>query len=654
MFNMRKKAVRDDLPLYLFFEGTNSEAYRYFGAHFSPDGSQVTFRVWAPHAQAVSVVGDFNGWQPEALPMQRLEDTPVWEVTAGGLAEYDAYKFCITAPSGECLYKADPYAFHGETPPGTASKLYRLEGYAWSDSSWMNQRGEVPSVERPMNIYEVHLGSWRRGEDGGYLSYRQLAEQLIPYAKEMGYTHLELLPVMEHPYDGSWGYQVTSYYAPTSRYGPPKDFMYFVDRAHQAGLGVIMDWVPSHFPKDAHGLYEFDGAPCYEYEDPLKQEHKQWGTRVFDFGRGEVRSFLISNADFWLEYYHIDGIRVDAVASMLYLDYDRKAWEWRPNKNGGRENLEAVEFLQRLNRLVLSRHPDALMIAEESTAWPMVTKPDYVGGLGFHYKWNMGWMNDILAYFSLDPVYRGYHQDKLTFGMFYAFSENFILPLSHDEVVHGKGSLIEKMPGRYEQKFAGLRSLLAFMMAHPGKKLLFMGGEFAQFIEWNENQQLDWMLLEYDAHRQMQQFTRALNRVYLKTPAFWQVDDSWEGFQWIAHDDSDHNVIAFYRTDEKNGRVVVVCNFSALRLEHYRVGVPEAETYRLLFSTDEARFGGSGTLDKFRRKPNRKEKMHGFDESLELELPPLSVSYFVPVKSRTVPTAKKRASAGKTAKKEKK
>ncbi len=624
---MKKPKIQEeynDFPLYVFHRGRNYRAQEFFGAHKAEDGVYV-FRVWAPHAAGVSVTGDFNNWDEAAAPMYRLNDAGAWECRIENVNCYDAYKFLIYTQDGKKLYKADPYAVHAETRPGTASKIYE-SSYKWRDGAWLAKRAETRIYSAPVNIYETHIGSWKLHEDGNTLSYRDLAAELVKYVKDMGYTHIELLPVAEHPFDGSWGYQVTGYFAVTSRYGTPDDFKFFVDACHKAGIGVIIDWVPAHFPKDAHGLADFDGAPCYEYADRKKGEHLQWGTKVFDFGRNEVKSFLISNALFWFNEYHIDGLRVDAVASMLYLDYGREQGQWIPNANGGNENLEAVAFLKDLNEAVFKEHGDIMMLAEESTSWPLVSKPVYMGGLGFNFKWNMGWMNDILRYFSLDGIYKKYNHDLITFSFFYAFSENFVLPISHDEVVHGKCSLINKMPGDYNEKFAGVRAFLGYMYAHPGKKLLFMGTEFGQFIEWDYKKGLDWLLLDYDMHRLLKSYTRDLNRFYKKNAPLWQIDYTWEGFNWIVSDDNINSVIAFTRTDESGEKIVAVCNFTPVKREFYKIGVPESGTYEIIFNSDSAKYGGAGEKIKKTNK-TKKGEMHGYADYLELTLPPMTTIY---------------------------
>lgn len=622
-----KKHSENDVPLYLFHEGSNSNAYEYFGSH-RKNKNTVVFRVWAPDAKNVSVTGDFNDWSETENPMKPLKNSGgVWEAEIKNIKPYDMYKYCITAADGRTLMKCDPYGFHMETRPGTATKYYEIDDcYEWHDEKWVEGRNGKNIYESPVNIYEIHAGSWKQYDDGNFYSYRALADSLVPYVKKMGYTHIEFMPLTEYPFDGSWGYQVTGYFAATSRYGEPKDLMYLVDKCHENGIGVILDWVPAHFPKDANGLYEFDGGPLYEYSDPRKGEHYGWGTRVFDFGKNEVRSFLMSSASFWLKKYHLDGIRIDAVASMLYLDYDRKDGEWVPNKNGGNENLEAVEFLQKLNENIFRDFPYAMMIAEESTSWPMVTKPVFSGGLGFNFKWNMGWMNDILRYFSLDGFFRKYNHDCITFSMFYAFSENFVLPISHDEVVHGKKSLIDKMPGSYDEKFAGVRAFLGYMMAHPGKKLMFMGQEFGQFIEWNYEKGLDWLLLDYPKHRALQNYFKKINEFYKANPAFWQIDYSWEGFSWISSDDKDNSVIAFRRIDEKGKEIIVVCNFTNVERCDYRIGIPKKGAYKIAFNSDDVEFGGEGKGNKGKLK-TESINMHGFEQSISLDLPPMSAIY---------------------------
>lgn len=631
---MRLSAI-DSYSMYLFHNGTNGNSCRLLGAHRTVWRRKpcVRFSLWAPHAQKVSVVGDFNHWDPEANPMERAEDGEIWKTFVPNLPEGTLYKYAIITASGETILKADPYGFRAQLRPDTASVVASLK-YRWRDGAWQKSRAKYDSYHGPMNIYEVHAGSWRRHEDGSFLSYRELADALVPYVKDMGYTHVEFMPLCEYPFDGSWGYQATGYFAPTSRYGKPEDLMYLVDQFHRNGIGVILDWVPGHFCRDAHGLRFFDGEPLYESENPLLAENKDWDTMNFDYGRPEVRSFLISSALFWLEEYHFDGLRIDAVASMLYLDYGKKDGQWQANKYGGRENLEAVEFLRQLNTAVFREKPQALMVAEESTTWPLVSRPVDQGGLGFNYKWNMGWMNDMLQYMSTDPLYRKGCQDLITFSLYYAFSENFILPLSHDEVVHGKKSLIDRMPGDYWQKFAGLRAFYGYWMSHPGKKLLFMGGEFGQFIEWRYAEQLDWLLLDYPKHQELQAYSRALNHFYLDHPEFWQVDYDWTGFEWISCDDRDNSVIAFVRKgQDPDAETVVVCNFTPVVRREYRIGAPEPGTWEEVFNSDAEGFGGSGVRCGTLREDGRvlveteKVPFHGREQSLVLTLPPLGVLY---------------------------
>jgi len=600
------------------------------GAHLVEENGEqgVRFAVWAPHAERVSVVGDFNRWNGDAHPMVRQPESGIWALFIPGLGEGTIYKYEIRTHRGDLLLKADPYAFWAEVKPNTASKVAHLKGYAWQDGEWQERKRSSTPFDKPMLIYEVHLGSWKNRGFEQYYSYAELADELIDYAAEMGYTHIELLPIMEHPFDGSWGYQITGYYAVTSRYGTPKDFMAFVDRCHQRGIGVIIDWVPGHFCRDEHGLRMFDGTPCYEYADPRRADNRGWGTSNFDLGKTEVQSFLISNALFWLDVYHVDGIRVDAVAAMLYLDYDRGPGEWNPNAYGGRENLESIAFIRKLNEQVLTRFPGTLMIAEESTDWPLVTMPPYLGGLGFNYKWNMGWMNDMLEYMQLDPIYRKHHHNLVTFSFMYAFSENFILPISHDEVVHGKKSLLDKMPGDYWQKFASTRAFLAYMMAHPGKKLLFMGAEFGQFIEWDYKKGLDWFLLDYPMHRSLWEYSKALNLFYRETPALWEKDHSWEGFKWIDPHDNEQSVVSFVRMGKGSTEiVVVVVNFTPVVRHSYRIGVPALGTYREVFNSDWEQWGGSGVTNS---APIRAERVrwHQEPQSIAITVPPLAAVFF--------------------------
>ena len=646
-----------DPALTAFSKGQSVRAQEFLGSHPAVVDGQAgwTFRVWAPHAQSVAVMGDFNGWNDSDHPMRPLEGG-IWEAFLPGLQQYDNYKYAVHTRDGRVQAKSDPYAFHAETRPGTASKLYDLSGYQWGDQGWMDYRKGNPIYQKPLNIYEVHLGSWRRTADDQMLSYRDIGKYLVPYVKEMGFTHVELLPVTEHPLDDSWGYQCTGYFAATSRFGTPHDFMWLVDQLHQAGIGVILDWVPAHFPKDAFGLYEFDGEPCYEYADPRKGEHADWGTRVFDYARNEVRSFLFSSALFWLEQYHVDGLRVDAVASMLYLDYGRQGGEWTPNVFGGHENLEAVDFLQQLNGHIFMAHPDVMMIAEESTAWPRVSHPvgegGLEGGLGFNLKWNMGWMNDILHYIKLDPYFRQFNHKDITFSLMYAFSENFVLPLSHDEVVHMKGSLINKMPGTNEEKFAGVRAFYTYMLTHPGKKLLMMGSEFGQWNEWHYEHSLDWHLLDPDQewakpHRQLQQYFKQANAFYLAHPELWELDFSWEGFEWIEANDNQANTVAFLRKDANGDALVIVCNFSPVDRTGYTVGVPVPGVYTVVFNSDDPDFGGKGGGD---HEPVRSRyvESQGREQSITISLPPMSAVIYKC--TRKFPVRKKKADKEASAK----
>ena len=622
--------VLGELDLYLLGQGNHFRVFEKLGAHLTViEGvAGVSFAVWAPNASRVSVIGPFNNWDGRRHPMRLRRECGVWEIFIPGLSPGALYKYELRSREGYLLpLKSDPYAFYAEQPPRTASVVYDLDRYEWNDGAWMARRAGRQALDAPISIYEVHLGSWRMREDNGTwrsLNYRELADELVPYVQEMGFTHIEVLPITEHPFTGSWGYQPTGMFAATSRFGTPDDLRYLIDRCHQAGIGVLMDWVPAHFPNDPHGLAYFDGTHLYEHSDPRKGQHMDWGTLIYNFGRTEVQNFLIASALFWIEKYHIDGLRVDAVASMLYLDYSRNAGEWIPNEFGGNENLEAIAFLKRMNELIYGRHDGAITIAEESTAWPGVSRPVYLGGLGFGYKWNMGWMHDTLNYISEDPIYRRYHQDQLTFGLLYAFSENFVLPISHDEVVHGKGSLFGKMPGDRWQKFANLRAYLGFMFTHPGKKLLFMGNELAQEREWNHDRSLDWHLLEDPMNRGAQRLVAELNRMMREIPALHRSDVSAQGFEWIDARDSENSVIAYLRrTPDSDQVAVVVCNFTPLVRHDYRVGVPGPGLYRQRLNTDSALFGGSG-IENPPEIQSEPAEWHGRPASVVLTLPPLA------------------------------
>jgi 1,4-alpha-glucan branching enzyme len=625
-------AVLGEMDIYLFNEGTHYDIYKKLGAHMRElDGVRgVHFAVWAPNAQRVSVVGDFNHWDGRVHPMRKLVPSGIWEIFIPEAPEGAHYKFEIRGPHGDVFLKTDPMAFYAQHGTSTGCMVFDLDRYTWSDDEWMTARRERDAIHSPMSIYEVHLGSWQRNvEDGNRaFSYHELADRLIPYVKEMGFTHIELMPVMEHPFDGSWGYQVVNYYAPTSRFGNPDDFRAFVDKCHREGIGVILDWVPGHFPKDAHGLAKYDGTCLYEHPDPRIGEHMDWGTLIFDYGRNEVRNFLVGNALFWLDEYHIDGLRVDAVASMLYLDYSRKPGEWVPNCFGGRENLDAINFLKTFNEVTYSRHPGILNIAEESTAWPGVSKPTYLGGLGFGFKWNMGWMNDSLRYISKDPIHRRYHQGDITFSMLYAFTEHFILVLSHDEVVHGKGSMMCKMPGDDWQKFANCRMFLAWMWAHPGKKLIFQGIEFGQWAEWNHAQSLDWHLTQFDPHAGLSRLVQHLNWLYTSEPALYELDDSFEGYEWIDFNDADNTVWSFMRKARDGSTLVFVVNATPVVRGAYRVGVNSTGWYEEVLNTDAALYGGSNVGNYGGRWADENWSWQGKPHSILVDLPPLSVIAF--------------------------
>jgi 1,4-alpha-glucan branching enzyme len=614
-----------DVDLHLFSEGQHWKIYEKFGAHLRAigDATGVYFAVWAPTAERVSVVGDFNDWDGRVNPMRKLLSAGVWELFLPGITQGAHYKFEIRAQTGAVVLKSDPFAFFNQHGKSTASLVYDLERYTWSDTEWMDARQKKNWPQSPISIYEVHVGSWRRQEGNRQLTYLELADTLLPYVLEMGYTHIEVLPVAEHPFEGSWGYQVTNYYAPTSRFGPPDDFRHFIDKCHQAGIGVIMDWVPAHFPKDAHALAEFDGTHLYEHMDPRQGEQQDWGTLIFNYGRNEVRNFLIGNALFWLDKYHIDGLRVDAVASMLYLDYSRKPGQWIPNVYGGRENLDAIYFLKRFNEVCYERFPGIITIAEESTAWPGVTRPTYLGGLGFGFKWNMGWMHDFLHYMSIDPIYRRFHHGNITFSLLYAFQENFILVLSHDEIVYGKRSLLSKMPGDEWQKFANLRMFLAWMYGHPGKKLVFMGGEFGQSNEWNHDTQLDWELLKLPRHDGLRRLVQHLNYTYKNESALWQLDDTYDGFDWIDFHDAENSVVSFLRKSRDGDVVVFIVNATPMVRYNYRLGVPEAGFYREVINTDGETYGGSN-VGNFGGVQSEAREWMGREHSILIHLPPLA------------------------------
>lgn len=620
---------------YLFGQGTHYDLYNKLGAHpMTVDGEEgVYFAVWAPNAEAVSLVGNFNEWDENATPMERLEPLGIYEIFLPEMKIGDIYKYCVTTKAGYTILKADPYGFQAELRPNNASVIADISDFKWQDSRWMKKREKFDDKKDPMFVYEVHPGSWKKHEQteedvDGFYNYREMAHELAKYVKDMGYTHVELMGIAEHPFDGSWGYQVTNYFAPTSRHGSPEDFQYFINYLHQQNIGVILDWVPAHFPRDAHGLEEFDGGCVYEYADPKKGEHPEWGTKVFDFGKSEVKNFLIANALYWVEHFHIDGLRVDAVASILYLDYGRENGQWTPNIYGGNKNLEAIEFFKHLNSVVLGRNHGAMMIAEESTAWPKVTGKPEEDGLGFSHKWNMGWMNDFLEYMKLDPYFRKWNHNKMTFSMTYAYAEKYILVLSHDEVVHLKCSMINKMPGLYDDKFANLRAGYAYMLGHPGKKLLFMGQEFAQLQEWSEARELDWYLLAEDKHQQMQNYVKALLHLYKKTPALYDADQDPCGFEWINADDADRSIFSFVR-HSKDGKsnLLFVINFTPVARPDYRVGVPKRKQYRLVLDGDAAEFGGNTTERPVVYKAVKSE-CDGREYSFAYDLPAYGIAIF--------------------------
>ena len=624
---MKYSFSEDRNALELFCAGDSVRAYDFFGAHLvNRDGKDgVVFRVWAPNALSVSVVGSFNNWNKTSDYMYKIGNGS-WEVFIEGIKPYDIYKYCIETPWFEKCMKSDPFAFHTETRPDNASIVYNIAEYVWGDEGWFDYRSKCDSIKSPMNIYEIHAGSWKRYPDGNFFNYRKLADELVPYLKEMHYTHVQLMPITEYPFDGSWGFQTTGYFAPTSRYGTPGDFMYFVDTLHKENIGVILDWVPSNFPKDPFGLVKFDGTCLYESEDPCKGERPAWGTCLFDFSKSEVISFLVSSAMFWIEKFHIDGMRVGALSSMLYLDYGKKDGGWTPNQYGGKENLEAINFIKHLNTAVHMFHPDVLMFAEENTSWPKLTHPVEEGGLGFNYKWNMGWMNDMLHYMSLNPLWRPFNHDNLTYSFFYAFSEHFLLPISHDEVSHGKGSLINKMPGEYDDKFSAVRAFITYMYAHPGKKLVFMGTEIGQFDEWDADSGIQWELLSFEKHSALKRFFCDLNKFYLENKPLYELDAIWKGFDWIHHDDYTNSVIAFKRTDSDGNEIIAVCNFQPVKHEKYYIGVPKYGLYSEVFTSDAKEYGGTGVSNGSEIIPEMM-KIHGCNQGLPLTLPPLGVIY---------------------------
>ncbi len=640
-----------EFQVYLFNTGENYQSYKMLGARPAEVEGQKGWRfaVWAPNAERVRIVGDFNNWDGEDKQLDKIGTTGVWYGFFTDISEGMIYKYAIDGCDGEVYYKSDPYALCSELRPNTASVVRSIDAYTWQDKAWISHRERTNNLNQPMNIYEVHLGSWKIHEDGSFFTYRELAQSMVPYVKKMGYTHIELMPIMEYPFDGSWGYQVTGYFCVTPRYGSAEDFKYFVDYCHQNGIGVIMDWVPAHFPRDAHGLRRFDGSPAYEYADPRMGEHKDWGTMVFDYSKNEVLSFLKSSAYFWAEEYHIDGLRVDAVSSMLYRDYSRNDGEWIPNKYGGNGNLEAVDFLKSLNKIMGAQFPNFMMIAEESTSWPLVTAPTENDGLGFHFKWNMGWMNDTLRYMAMDPYFRKDNHSLMTFLMMYAYSENFILPLSHDEVVHGKKSLIDKMYGSYEEKFAAYKTLLGYYMSMPGKKLLFMGGEFGQFLEWKYDDQLEWQLLEQEKHQKLQDYVRDLNRLYLENKPFWEVEQSWDGFRWINDCDSENSVFSYMRRGRaKNDYVIVVANFTFIDRPVYKIGVPSAGSYEVIFHSNATRYGGSKRITKKTYKAV-KEQFSDMPYTLKISVDGGSIMYLKKKKTQPAP---KKATPKKVQKKE--